>query len=153
VKRILLIVVVLSLCLLQAPSAFPADELIYETFDNWTNPYVAEGWTAVSVGGWGWEFNQIYEAAQEMTCGTGESVYYRRIYKDFDVVPGKEYAVKFKYVSTDKWYAWLQFYDAQNRLLYTAGSETRALPGAKAAGTYHFGGATKQQQRLLGPTV
>lgn len=145
-KKILILIFAITLCLIPTAPAFSADELIYETFDNWKNPNVAESWKTHSVGGWGGEYNQIYEAAQRMECGLGESTYYRSIYKDFRVTPGKSYAVRFTYESysfsvggpptptlvwPSTWYAWLQFYDAQDRLLHTEGNQVVSYEGGK----------------------
>jgi len=120
-RKFLIPAIVISFLLLQTALAM-ADDLIFDTFDDWKNPNVANGWASHNVGGWGGEFNQIYEAAQEMTCGPGESAYYRSVYKDFAVSQGKVYSVTFDYLSLSEWYAWLQFYDVQNQLLLTAGN-------------------------------
>jgi len=143
-KKILILILAIVFCFASITPIFPADELIYETFDNWKNPYVAEGWKTHSVGGWGGEYNQIYEAAQRIECGLGESTYYRSIYKDFRVVGGKSYAVRFRYAAYSfsangyslpqmtwpaRWYAWLQFYDAQDRILRTEGNLVEAHGG------------------------
>jgi hypothetical protein len=121
-RKLLILLVLISLWVLQATLA-TADDLIFDTFDDWKNPNVANGWASHNVGGWGGEFNQIYDAAQEMTCGPGETSYYRSIYKDFAVTGGTTYSVTFDYVGSATFKGWLQFYDAQNQLLFTAGSE------------------------------
>jgi hypothetical protein len=122
IKKTLVFLFVAVFCFASIIPAFSADELIYETFDNWTNPNVAEGWKTNSVGGWGGEFNQIYEAAQEMTTGPGDTTYFRSIYKDFEVEPDKEYSISYEYKNWNTPKVWLQFYNEQNQLLLSVTS-------------------------------
>lgn len=128
-KKVTTLGVVLLLAamrLLQSTSIASADQPIFsENFDNWKNPFVAEGWSTHSVGHPGGGYNQIYEAAQEMTTGPGEVNYYRSIYKDFGAQPGEIYSVAFNFIPGGKsWLdgepVWLQFYDENNRLLHTS---------------------------------
>lgn len=130
-KKILILILVIVLSLIPTAPAFPADELIYETFDSWKNPFVAEGWSAVSVGGWGGEFNQIYDAAQVIEIGAGDSVYYNSIYRDFKVEPGKLYGFTFRFKGPFRAVkAWLQFDDKDGNVLEThGGSEGQGWKG------------------------
>lgn len=131
-KRILskagFVLLVALMQLLSLPFTATADQpIFFETFDNWRNPFVAEGWATHSVGGRGRGYNQVYEAAQEMTTGPGDVNYYRSIYKDFEVEPGKEYSVSYDYRGFGL-RAWIQIYDGQNQLSTSAKGLTQSFP-------------------------
>lgn len=128
-KKWLVFVIVLSVFLLQVTSAAAADELTYERFDDWKNPYVAEGWRTHSVGGWGGEFNQIYEAAQEIFVPLSytPSGLWGSLYRDFPATPGKYYVLRFGAGAWDSYFAekslraWIQFDAEDGRVIKTHG--------------------------------
>lgn len=80
-RRVLIVLLVIAFSLAMASPATPATTT-YDYFDNWTGIQVADNWTSYDSGTTGGEFNQIYEAGQDISCG-GDGTNYKSVTREF----------------------------------------------------------------------
>lgn len=80
-RKLLVLLLVFAFYLAIAGPATPAT-VTYDYFDNWSGTTLADNWASYDSGTSGGEFNQIYEAGQDISCG-GDGTNYKSVTREF----------------------------------------------------------------------
>lgn len=92
------ILLVVAAVILSAASPAYSATTTYDYFDNWTSATVADNWTSYDSGTTGGEFNQIYEAGQDISCG-GDGTNYKSVTREFTAKAPYHYWAKVEALS------------------------------------------------------
>lgn len=137
-KKILVLglVILFFLMMLSSSLAVTVPFTWYDFFESWTNPNVANNWTAENVGGGGGGTDQIYDAGQGISV-QGNGTNYMEVYRDITARAPYFYYFTVEAMSNSKNTAgqvdgtyvrfFIQFMDANNNVLATSYENGRNL--------------------------